>query len=88
MKWYQTLFCKVFIATWLMSALLIGGLVYGLLRANETHHWQTLMETRATGYAQLLIERRDREGAQSRRVEADRNRVRFPIRITTCPQER
>ena len=82
MKWYQTLFCKVFIATWLMSALLIGGLVYGLLRANETHHWQTLMETRATGYAQLLIERRDRESVQPRRIEPDRNRVRFPIRIT------
>lgn len=82
MKWYQQLFWKVFSATWLISVLLMGGLVYGLLRANETHHWQMLMETRAAGYAQLIIERQDSHTSDGRRTEMERARGRMLIRIT------
>lgn len=82
MKWYQKLFWKVFTATWLISVLLMGGLIYGLLRANETHHWQMLMETRAAGYAQLIIERQGSHVFEGRRTEMERARSRMHIRIT------
>ncbi len=80
MKWHQRLFFKVFMATWLISVLLMGGLVYGLLRASETRHWQVLMETRATGHAQLVLERREQASLEPRRGEQERHR-RFPMRI-------
>lgn len=82
MKWYQKLFFKVFIVTWLVSVLLMGGLVFGLLRANETHHWQALMETRAAGYAQLVLERQEANGDVRHRHDSDRNRGRFSLRMT------
>jgi len=82
MKWHQKLFFKVFIVTWLVSVLLMGGLVYGLLRANETHHWQALMETRAAGYAQLVLERQEASSDVRHRTDLDRNRGRFLLRMT------
>lgn len=82
MKWYQKLFFKVFMATWLVSVILIGGLVYGLLRANETHHWQALMEERATGYAQLILERQKGVNHLPHRSDNDRSRGRLLLRMT------
>lgn len=82
MKWHQKLFFKIFIATWLLSALLMGGLVYGLLRVNETHHWQALMEERATGFAELILERQQGVNPLSHRSDHDRNRARFLLRMT------
>lgn len=84
MRWYQKLFVKVFFATWLISVLLTGGLVYGLLRANESQHWQAMMETRAAGYAQLIIERHETGSVNRHRTdrEQERGRGRMPLRIT------
>lgn len=82
MKWYQKLFFKVFMATWLVSVILIGGLVYGLLRANETHHWQALMEERAIGYAQLILERQKGVNHLPHRSDNDRSRGRLLLRMT------
>ena len=82
MKWHQTLFFKVFITTWLVSVLLMGGLIYGLLRANETRHWQSLMEERAAGYAQLILERQETKHTENHQSDPDRNRGRFLLRIT------
>lgn len=86
MKWYQTLFVKVFIASWMICVLLMGGLVYGVLRAKEIHHWQALIEARALGYAQLIVERSERESGRGH--EGDRTRGRFPIRVIDLAQDR
>lgn len=82
MKWYQHLYWKIFLATWLVSALLMGGLVYGLLRMSETRHWQDLNEARAAGYAQLVIERHEMGPRGVQRSDMDRVRGRVLMRIT------
>lgn len=82
MRWYQHLYWKIFLATWVISAVLMGGLVYGLLRVNETRHWQDLLEARATGHAQLLIERHEFGMHESFRGDGDRGRGRIALRIT------
>ncbi|KGK42777.1 hypothetical protein LH51_04480 [Nitrincola sp. A-D6] len=82
MRWYQHLYWKIFLATWLISAVLMGGLVYGLLRVSETRHWQDLLEAKAAGHAQLLIERHETGMHESSRREDDRRRGRIPLRIT------
>lgn len=82
MKWHQHLYWKIFLATWLISAVLMGGLVFGLLRVSETRHWQDLLEARAAGHAQLLIERHETRMHESTRGDGDRGRGRIALRIT------
>ncbi|WP_417581042.1 ATP-binding protein [Nitrincola sp.] len=83
MRWHQHLYWKIFLATWLISAVLMGGLVYGLLRVSETRHWQDLLEAKAAGHAQLIVERHEIGIHESSRGGGDRGgRGRIPLRVT------
>ncbi len=73
MSWtrFNRLSLRVFLATWLICSLLMGGLVSILLWHHERQHWQELNQQRAEMQAQMLIERHEsgeplRRGGQNR----------------------
>ncbi|WP_409524214.1 HAMP domain-containing sensor histidine kinase [Nitrincola sp. MINF-07-Sa-05] len=82
MRWYQHLFWKIFISTWLFSSITMGLLIYGLMTVNERRHGRDLYEERLLSQAQTLIERYESGDSSSRssRNEGHR-RQRFPLQI-------
>ena len=60
MKWYQHLFWKIFIVVWGISSVATVVVFFALQGLSEHRQDLELLETRAKGQAQLLVERFDR----------------------------
>ncbi|WP_151702216.1 sensor histidine kinase [Nitrincola alkalilacustris] len=82
MRWYQHLFWRIFITTWLFSSLTMGLLIYGLMTVTERRHGRDLYEERLLSQAQTIIERHE-SGESSARFprEEGHRRWRFPLQI-------
>lgn len=65
---------RIFLATWLICSLLMGGLVSILLWQHERQHWQELHQQRAEMQGLMLIERHE-SGEPLRRGNQGRGRL-------------
>ncbi|GAA0698226.1 HAMP domain-containing sensor histidine kinase [Marinobacterium maritimum] len=57
MKWYQRLFWKMFLVIWLVSLVGMGSVFLMLSSRYDQDHRLELLEARARGQAQLMVER-------------------------------
>lgn len=81
MRWYQHLFCKIFIITWLFSSLAMGLLIYGLMTVTERRHGRDLYEERLLSQAQTVIERHEADASVRFLREEGHRRWRYPLQI-------
>lgn len=65
MKWYKRLFWKIFAAIWLVSLLALLATVIWIGSVAEKDKFEQIMNARATAYAEVMIERYEREGQQT-----------------------
>lgn len=65
MIWYKRLFWKIFAAIWLVSLLALVATVVWIGSVAEKDKFEQIMNARATAYAEVMIERYERQGQQT-----------------------
>lgn len=65
MKWYKRLFWKIFASIWVVSLLVLVGTVVMIGLVAERDRFQEVITAKASGYAELMVERYERRGFKS-----------------------
>lgn len=65
MKWYKRLFWKIFASIWVVSLLVLVGTVVMIGLVAERDRFEEVIAAKASGYAELMIERYERRGFSS-----------------------
>lgn len=75
MRWYQRLFWKMFVVIWLVSLIGMGSTFLLLSSRYDQDHRLELLEARARGQAQLMLERYEAGEADWFRLPEQRHRI-------------